>query len=451
MSDATPRLGLPWLMPAQAQKHVTVNESLGRLDALIQCAVESRSASGQPASPGDGQAFILPAGASGADWDGYAENDIAYHQDGAWRRIAARPGLTAYILDEGAPVMFDGTSWVAFSEAITVLSDLERLGVGTAADAANPFAAKLNTALWTARYAGEGGTGDLRYTFNKEGPADVLSLLFQSGWSGRAELGLTGDDDFTLSVSADGAAFLPALRVDHQTGFVALSGQMNPEAALHVSGSVRADKDGPNPGVIVNRTDSGKAAVLGAGVNASYFMFDDSGRFNIAAQANAEVISGMAQGKRDLITLDGAEGYLAVGPALGAERLHVQDGGSILAESPALARSALHILEEELTGLSGASADTTISCPAGALLLAASVRVTSAVTGASGFDLGVAGDPARFASGLATGAGTAHAGPAAPQPAYAATPVRLTAAGSNFTGGSVRVAIHYLAFDPPQS
>ena len=28
-NDATPRLGLPWLMPAQAQKHVTVNESLG--------------------------------------------------------------------------------------------------------------------------------------------------------------------------------------------------------------------------------------------------------------------------------------------------------------------------------------------------------------------------------------------------------------------------------------
>ena len=154
MSDATPRLGLPWLMPAQAQKHVTVNESLGRLDALIHCAVQSRSASAQPSAPGEGEAFILPAAASGADWDGYAEHDIAYHQDGAWRRIAARTGLTAYILEEGALVMFDGTSWIAFSEAITVLADLDRLGVGTSADAANPFAAKLNAALWTARYAG---------------------------------------------------------------------------------------------------------------------------------------------------------------------------------------------------------------------------------------------------------------------------------------------------------
>ena len=239
--------------------------------------------------------------------------------------------------------------------------------------------------------------------------------------------------------------------MDRQTGFVALSGQMNPEAALHVSGSVRADKDGPNPGVIVNRTDSGKAAAVGAGIAASYFMFDESGRFTVSAQNKADTVSGVAAGKRDLLTLDGADGHVAVGADLGEARLHVQDGGSILAESPALARSALHILEEELTGLSGPSADTTIACPAGALLLAASVRVTDAVTGASGFDLGVASDPARFAAGLATSAGASHAGPAAPEPVTAATPARLTAAGSNFTGGSVRVAIHYLAFDPPQS
>ena len=451
MSDATPRLGLPWLMPAQAQKHVTVNESLGRLDALIQCAVQSRTATGQPAAPGAGEAWILPAGATGADWDGFAEHDIAYHQDGAWRRIAARSGLVAYIIDEGALVMFDGTRWAPIGEAITALSDLDRLGVGTAADAANPFAAKLNAALWTALYTAEGGTGDLRYTLNKEGPLDVLSLLFQSAWSGRAELGLTGDDDFTLSVSADGASFVPALRVDRQTGFVALSGQTDPQAALHVSGSVRADKDGPNPGLIVNRTDSGKAATVGAGKNASYFMFDESGRFTISAQNKASVVSGVALHKTDLLTLDGTDGHMAIGAQPGEARLHVQNGGSILAQTPALARSALYIAEEELTGLAGPSADTTIACPAGALMLAASVRVTDAITGASGFDLGVAGDPARFAAGLATSAGATHAGPAAPQPASAATPVRLTAAGSNFTGGSVRVAIHYLAFDPPQS
>ena len=39
MAERTPRLDLPWLMPAQAQKHVTVNEALARLDILVQAAV----------------------------------------------------------------------------------------------------------------------------------------------------------------------------------------------------------------------------------------------------------------------------------------------------------------------------------------------------------------------------------------------------------------------------
>jgi hypothetical protein len=279
----------------------------------------------------------------------------------------------------------------------------------------------------------------------------MASLLFQSGWSGRAEFGLLGDDDFSLSVSADGTNFVPALCVDRGTGFVGLSGETAPQASLHVSGSVRADKDGPNPGLIVNRSDDGKAAAVGAGIAASYFMFDETGHFTIAAQTNAKVVAGVAALKRDLLTLDGVDGHVAIGAEIGAARLHVQDGGAILAETPGLAQTALHIVEEEVSALSGASIDTAIACPAGALLLAASARVTGAITGASGFDLGVAGDPARFATGLAGDAGTSHAGPAAPQPAYGATPVRLTATGGNFTGGAVRVAIHYMSFQAPQS
>jgi hypothetical protein len=222
MSDATPRLGLPWLMPAQAQKHVTVNESLGRLDALVQCAVRSRATTAQPGAPAQGEAWILPGGASGADWDGFAEHDIAYHQDGAWRRIAARAGLTAYVLDEGALLLFDGADWTPITDAITALDNLDRLGVGTTPDASNPFAAKLNTALWTARYAAEGGTGDLRYAMNKEAPGDTVSLVLQSDWSGRAELGLAGSDDFSLKVSADGQVWTEALPVDRTNGAVAL-------------------------------------------------------------------------------------------------------------------------------------------------------------------------------------------------------------------------------------
>lgn len=47
---------------------------------------------------------------------------------------------------------------------------------------------------------------DHRLAINKAGAADTASVILQSGWSGRTELGLAGDDDFRLKVSADRAA-----------------------------------------------------------------------------------------------------------------------------------------------------------------------------------------------------------------------------------------------------
>jgi hypothetical protein len=40
--DHTPRLTLPFIMPSQAQKHITHNQAIEALDALVQPAVESR-------------------------------------------------------------------------------------------------------------------------------------------------------------------------------------------------------------------------------------------------------------------------------------------------------------------------------------------------------------------------------------------------------------------------
>tara|TARA_E500000318_G_scaffold107651_1_gene117259 strand:- start:286 stop:489 length:204 start_codon:yes stop_codon:yes gene_type:complete len=67
MQERTPRLGLPWLMPAQAQKHVTVNEALARLDMLVQASVLSRTLSGQPETPSEGEGYLLPDAPQGAD------------------------------------------------------------------------------------------------------------------------------------------------------------------------------------------------------------------------------------------------------------------------------------------------------------------------------------------------------------------------------------------------
>ena len=68
MSDTSTHLLLPYLLAAQAQKHVTVNEALRLLDGLVQLAVLDRHLTTPPASPADGaQAADTPplSGAAG--------------------------------------------------------------------------------------------------------------------------------------------------------------------------------------------------------------------------------------------------------------------------------------------------------------------------------------------------------------------------------------------------
>ena len=216
--DASARLALPYLAAGQMQKHVTLNEALTRLDSLVQLAVNSRTTVEQPFAPADGDQYLLPEDATGAAWTGRPAGALMRFEGGGWTMIPLTNGAVAVVLDDEELVARSDGEWVPLGQLLGAIQQLERLGLGTTADADNPFAVKLNKALWTALESGEGGDGDLRLTLNKQGPGDVLSLLMQSGYGGRAELGLIGDDDLRLKVSADGATWREALSVDRTTG-----------------------------------------------------------------------------------------------------------------------------------------------------------------------------------------------------------------------------------------
>lgn len=112
-TDQTSNLGLPFVMPAQAQKHVTVNESLLRLDALVQARVESRSVASQPGAPTDGRLWILPPGKTGPEWGGYADGALAYYRDGYWEPLSPREGWRFWVADEDVFVRYTGSAWTA--------------------------------------------------------------------------------------------------------------------------------------------------------------------------------------------------------------------------------------------------------------------------------------------------------------------------------------------------
>ncbi|MBL4618123.1 MAG: DUF2793 domain-containing protein [Robiginitomaculum sp.] len=82
MSENTKNISFPYLVADQAQKHVTVNQSLGIIDDLLHLSVESQSLNAPPLNPVEGQRYI-PAANSQNEWAG-KEQQIAAYRDGAW-------------------------------------------------------------------------------------------------------------------------------------------------------------------------------------------------------------------------------------------------------------------------------------------------------------------------------------------------------------------------------
>ncbi len=216
--DNTPLLSLPLLADKQDLQTTFHDDGMKALDALVMLSAIDRDLSSPPASPDEGDRYIVKAPGSGdVAWE---DDNVVVFIDGHWRAHPPQPGWTCYVQDEGALIAWDGTAW---QPALDVLgggaaNNLALLGVGTTADVTNPFSAKLNNALWVAKTVAEGGDGHLRYKLSKEAAAKTLSLLFQDNFSGRAEIGLTGDNDLHFKVSADGSAWIEALTIDHATG-----------------------------------------------------------------------------------------------------------------------------------------------------------------------------------------------------------------------------------------
>ncbi|MCL3883981.1 DUF2793 domain-containing protein [Marivita sp. GX14005] len=206
MSQTTPILTLPYIQPSQAQKHVTHNEALRSLDALVQLSVQSRSLTEAPESAAPGARFIVAGGATGA-WAGQ-DHAVALAENGGWIFFPPNPGWRAWIEDEGAEAVWQSGAWQGAAGA-TALPD--RLGLGTPPDAEARLAVAAPGTVLSHEGAGH------RLKLNKAGTGDTASLLFQSDWTGYAEMGLAGEDAFSIKVS-DGSAWTTALRFDPASG-----------------------------------------------------------------------------------------------------------------------------------------------------------------------------------------------------------------------------------------
>ncbi len=99
------RFALPYLFPGQAQKELTVNEGLARIDLLLHPAIEGVAAV-PPEDAADGGVWLV--GPDAADeWGGRADQ-LAGRQGGTWLYIKPVPGMSVYDKATGGSLFFDG-------------------------------------------------------------------------------------------------------------------------------------------------------------------------------------------------------------------------------------------------------------------------------------------------------------------------------------------------------
>ena len=209
MPPISANLSLPYMAEGQAQKHVTFNEAMEIVDALAQLTVVAFDAETPPASATDGAVWALGAVPTGAWAD--AAGQLAVWSNGGWLFVPPRGGWRA--VSDGELRVFDGAEWVA---PTIELNQIAGLGIQTGYDTTNRLAVAAEATLLT--HAGAGH----QLKLNKAAAGDTASLLFQTGFSGRAEMGTAGSDDFSVKVSADGSAWFTAVQADRTTGLVSL-------------------------------------------------------------------------------------------------------------------------------------------------------------------------------------------------------------------------------------
>jgi hypothetical protein len=105
-----------------------------------------------------------------------------------------------------------GGKWTIIDQAT---QNLTQVSIGTEFDPNNVLSVDGASALFN------GSTG-FNVTVNKGATSDTASFIFEDGFSGRAQIGLCGDDNFHFKVSPNGSTFNTGILIDATTGAVTL-------------------------------------------------------------------------------------------------------------------------------------------------------------------------------------------------------------------------------------
>ena len=337
----SPNLGLPYIAANQAQKHVPHNDAIAMVDGIMQLSVVSRGLNAPPVSFVDGNRFLIGA-APTAEWLGQA-GLIAFRNAGLWQFLVPRKGWAAWIEAENIFLIYDGANWLA-PPAPQILQNMALLGVNATADATNKVSVNSSALLFN-----NIGNG-VQVKLNKNAAGDTASFLYQSGFSGRAEVGTTGDDSFHLKVSADGTTWKEALVVDPATGLARTIA--DPTTALGLATKQYVD------------ASAGTSLPGGTAGQVQYKSGTSFGGFTVSGDATLNTTTGALTLANGAVTL-GKQANLAANSLIGN---NTASAAAPVALTAAQVKSLLAIATTDVSGL-------------GALATASNVNLTSQATG----------------------------------------------------------------------
>lgn len=224
-------LSMPLMMPAQAQKHITHNEALMVLDALVQLSVISKSQSSPPAAPSNGDRYIVPVGAA-SQWKG-PENSIASFSNNGWVFYTPQAGWLVWVSQGNEGLIWQDNAWKPSGIAS---SKKDMLGINATANSTNRLAVSSSATL----LSHEGNSHQLK--INKSASQHTASLLFQSNLSGRAEMGLAGNNNFSIKVSSNGQTWSEPFKIDSANQKVEINGYVTGSAITQSSTDITANR-----------------------------------------------------------------------------------------------------------------------------------------------------------------------------------------------------------------
>lgn len=91
---------------------VPANDNALRSEILAGLVL-SKTTTAQPAGPAQGAIYIIPAGATGAQWAGFGAGDLAIFRAGTWYAYAPVEGVVVHMA--GSLQQWDGAAWSEIS------------------------------------------------------------------------------------------------------------------------------------------------------------------------------------------------------------------------------------------------------------------------------------------------------------------------------------------------